>query len=406
MSNKAMETALGIVTSVGGFLEIGSITTAAQAGGMFGYQLVWAVVLGGVCVAFLVEQSGRLAAVSHVTIPDAIRERFGFNYYFVLLLVMSVVSLLVLAAELGGVCIALEFASGIAHQWWVLPVAALAWLIMWRGTFEVIERGVSVLGLVTLCFVVGAVMSGPDWSALTRYLQPTLPGHDAARYWFIAVSILGASITPYLMFFYSSGAIEDKWDRSYIKANRAIAAFGMGFGTLISIAVLVVAAGSFEPRGIHVDDYSQLALLLTEVFGRWGFILVIASLAIACLGAALEVTLEIAYMFAQGLGWNWSENQRPRAEARFSATYTAVLVLAALLLLVGLDPFKLTTVSMALTAATLPVAIVPFLVLMNDRHYLGEHVNGWLSNAVVVAVTALACVLALVTLPLELAGGS
>src|ERR1043166_5857133 len=33
-----------------------------------------------------------------------------------------------------------------------------------------------------------------------------------ARYWFLAVSILGATITPYLFYFYSSGAIEDGWD--------------------------------------------------------------------------------------------------------------------------------------------------------------------------------------------------
>src|SRR5256885_6149962 len=113
-SNKALEVTLGIVTSVGGFLEIGSIATAAQAGALFDYQLVWAVVLGGVCVAFLVEQSGRLAAVSGQPIPAAIRERFGFRYYFVLLTVLAVVTLLVLAAEIGGVCIALEFATGLA----------------------------------------------------------------------------------------------------------------------------------------------------------------------------------------------------------------------------------------------------------------------------------------------------
>lgn len=405
MRSKAVEAALGIVTSVGGFLEIGSIATAAQAGGQFGLQLAWAVLLGGVCVAFLVEQSGRLAAVSGATIPDAIRERFGFNYYFVLLATLAIVSLLVLAAELGGVCIALEFATGIGYRWWAVPVVLLAWLVIWKGTFEFIEQGVSALGLVTLAFVAGAVMSGPDWGDLARSLLPALPREDPARYWFIAVSILGASITPYLMFFYSSGAIEDKWDRSYLAANRAIAAFGMGFGTLISIGVLVVAASAFEPRGIHVEDYSQLGLLLTGVFGRWGLVLVAASLAVACLGAALEVALEIAYMFAQGLGWNWSQNQRPRTEARFSATYTVILALAALVLLAGLDPFKLTTFSMALTAATLPVAVVPFLVLMNDARYLGKHVNGWLSNAVVIGVTVLAFALAVTTIPLEIFGG-
>jgi Mn2+/Fe2+ NRAMP family transporter len=34
---------LGVVTSIGGFSEIGSISTAAQAGAEFGYQLLWAM---------------------------------------------------------------------------------------------------------------------------------------------------------------------------------------------------------------------------------------------------------------------------------------------------------------------------------------------------------------------------
>ena len=72
-----LDVALGIVTSVGGFLEIGSITTAAQAGAEYKYQLAWAIVLGTVCIALLIEMSGRFAAVSHHTVPDAIRERFA-----------------------------------------------------------------------------------------------------------------------------------------------------------------------------------------------------------------------------------------------------------------------------------------------------------------------------------------
>src|SRR5437762_773076 len=151
---KALEIALGIVTSVGGFLEIGSIVTAAQAGAEFSLQLIWAIVLGGLCVIFLVEQSGRLAAVSGRTIPDAIRERFGANYFLFLYLVLGIVSLLVLGAEIGGVCVALELATGLGFQWWAFPVAFVIWLIIWKGTFGVIEKGVSMLGLVTLCFVV------------------------------------------------------------------------------------------------------------------------------------------------------------------------------------------------------------------------------------------------------------
>ncbi len=402
---KIFEVSLGIVTSVGGFLEIGSIATAAQGGALFGYQLLWAVLLGGVCIVFLVEQAGRLTAVSGRTIPGAIRERFGFSYYLVLLLLIALVTLLVLGAEFGGICIALEFATGIGYRWWVTPVVFATWLLLWKGKFSLIEQGVSLLGLVTVCFIVAVFVLKPDWHAAARGIAPSLPVHDRGHYWFLAVSILGASITPSLMFFYSFGAIEDKWDESYVGANRAIAAVGMGFGTFISMAVLVVAALSLLPLGIRVQDYSQLGLLLTQAFGHWGFVLIIASLAIACLGAAVEIALAIAGMLAQGLGWNWSQNRRARDEARFSFTYTVVIVLGGLLVLSGIDPLKLTNFSMALTAATLPVAIVPFLFLMNDPKYVKEHPNGWLSNTVVVFVVALAFVLALVTIPLEIFGG-
>jgi Mn2+/Fe2+ NRAMP family transporter len=402
---KLLEISLGIVTSVGGFLEIGSITTAAQAGADFSFQLIWAVVLGGLCLIFLVEQAGRLSAISGHTLTGAIRERFGFNYFFLIFIVLSLVTLLVLSAELGGVCIALEFSTGIGFQWWAVPVALLVWLLIWKGTFGFIEKGVSLLGLVTISFVVGAIVMKPNWHGVLSGAVPTLPAHDKSHYWFIAVSILGASISPYLYFFYSSGAIEDHWTEDYIGVNRVIASTGMSFGSVISIAVLILGALVFLPRGLHADQYSQLALLLQDAFGHWGFILLVASLGIACLGAALEITLEMAYFAAQGFGWNWSENQPPKKEARFSLTYTIVILLATLLVLTGIDPLKLTIMSMALTAATLPFSIVPFLILMNDRRYLEEYTNGWISNTVVILIILLAFVLAVVSIPLQIFGG-
>ncbi|PYS46664.1 MAG: hypothetical protein DMF68_18535, partial [Acidobacteria bacterium] len=381
------------------------IATAAQGGAAFRFQLIWAIALGGLCLIFLVEQSGRLSAVSRHTIPDAIRERFGFSYYIFLLIVIALVMLLVLGAEIGGICVALEFVTGIGFQWWAVPVAILLWLIIWKGTFSLIENGVSLLGLVTVCFLVAAIMLHPPWKDVAMGALPTLPDHDKVHYWFVVVSILGASISPYLMFFYSAGAIEDKWDESYLSVNRVIATTGMSFGSILSIAVLIVAAMVLLPRGIQVEHYAQLPLILIDVLGYWGFILLAASLGIACLGAALEITLEIAYMVAQGFGWNWSENQRPLEEARFSLVYIIVIIMGALLVIVGIDPLKLTIFSMALTAATLPVAIVPFLFLMNDKSYVHEHRNSFFSNAVVLLIIGLAFVLAIVTIPLEIFGG-
>jgi Mn2+/Fe2+ NRAMP family transporter len=403
--NKVFEIALGIVTSVGGFLEIGSLATAAQAGAAFGYKLIWAIVLGTICIAFLVEMAGRFAAVSHHTISDAIRERFGFTFFVWPLLATIVVNLLVLAAEIGGAAIALEFATGIGFQLWAIPVALVAWVLLWKGTFGFLEKGVSLLGLVTLCFVVAAVLLNPDWKQAAIAALPSLPDHDKARYWFIAVSILGASISPYLFLFYSSGAIEDKWDSSYLGANRAIAGLGMGFGGTISIAILIVAALVYIPNGIEqIDDYHQLPLMLIPAFGFWGFFLFAASLGIACLGASLEIALQQAYLVAQGFGWNWGKNLKPRENAGFTMVYTLSIVISEIPIASGLDPLKLTVFSMALTAASLPLTVVPFLFLMNDERYVKEFRNGKLANAVVLFIIALGFMLAIVAIPLEIFG--
>lgn len=402
---KLLPIALGIVTSVGGFLEMGSVTTAAQAGASFGYKLLWAVLLGTICLIFLVEMSGRFSAVSKHTIVDATRERFGFPFFSIVLLGMVLISFMVLVAELAGIGLSLQILTGIGFQWWAIPVSFVVWLLMWRGTFDLIETGASLLGLVTISFLVAAVRLHPDWSGVARGLFPGLEGDQKAKYGFMAVSILGASIAPYLMYFYSSGAIEDKWDLSYLPVNRVIAVTGMSFGGALSMGVLVASALALGPNLIVIDKFEQAALLMTTALPRWGFFLFAASMLFACLGAALEISLAISYFFAQGFGWNWSQNLTPSKDARFCLTYTLIILLAAVPLVLGIDPIKVTMIAMALTAATLPLAIVPFLFLMNDPIYLGEHRNGWISNTVVSIIILISFVLSVISIPLQIMGG-
>ena len=402
---KILQLALGVITSVGGFLEIGSVTTAAQAGAQFGYQLLWAILLGTLCLIFLIEMSGRLSAVSKHTIVDAMRERFGFPFFFIVLVGMVIIAFMVLVAELGGIGFGLQILTGVAFPWWAIPVSFVVWLLMWKGSFSLIENGASLLGLVTISFIVSAFKLHPDWSGVGSGLVPSIPETDKARHGFLAVSILGASISPYLMYFYSSGAIEDKWDRSYIPINRFIAGFGMTFGGVLSMGVLVVAALALQPKGIQVETFPQAALLMTTALPRWGFYLFAASMIVACFGAALEISLAIAYFFAQGFGWNWSEDLEPSKNSRFAFVYTIIILLAAIPLLLGVDPIKVTMMSMALTSATLPLAIVPFLFLMNDPIYLGKYRNGWISNSVVAVIILISFVLALISIPLQIMGG-
>jgi Mn2+/Fe2+ NRAMP family transporter len=223
--------ALGIVTSIGGFLDVGAIATAALAGAAFGLQMLWVIALGTLCVMLLTEMAGRLACVSHHSLADAIRERCGFRYFSSLLVGEVIVDLLVLS-EMGGVAIALHLATGIDYRWFVPIVALALWVLIWLGTFSTVQNGTSLLGLITLAFVVGVWWMGPPWHEAMKALLPSTPPRDAARYWFIAVGILGALFEPFMLNFYASGAIEEKWSLKDIPMNRVTAVVGMGFGAL------------------------------------------------------------------------------------------------------------------------------------------------------------------------------
>lgn len=401
-----VEIALGVLTSVGGYLDVGAVATSAQAGAEFGYRHLWVLGLGTLVIIFLVEMAGRFAAVSGHPLRAAMRERLGFNFFVATSAAEMVVGILVLAAEIGGISLALQLATGVEARWWAVPVGLLVWALLWNGTFGVLEKGVALLGLVTLCFTVAAVRLDPPLGQVAAGLIPSSGGGDSARYWFIAVAILGALISPYLLWFYSSGAVEDHWSREDVPTNRIVSVVGMAFGSIVAASVLIVSAMVFLPRGMLVDDYAQIALgLTTAMEGKVGFYLFAASLGIACLGAALEASLALAYVFAQGLGWNWGESLKPRRAARFAVTYSGALLVSVIPILLGIDPLQLTVLSMALTAVVLPIAIFPFLVLMNDGRYLGEYRNGRLSNGVVIGVIALAFILAVVTIPLQLMGG-
>ena len=262
---KALEITLGIVTSIGGFIDAGALATSLQAGARFGYRLIWATVLGTVCAIFLTEMSGRLAVVSYHPLRELIHKRFGFSYSAPLLVSSLVLNLLVLASEVGGIAMALQLATGISFRLWAVPSAIFVWALLWFLTFGVIEKGVSFAGLVTTAFVIAAAKMRAV--PAPAELIPALPHGRGAEYLFLGISIIGSIITPFMFFFYSSGAIEEKWKKDYLGVNRMVAVLGMSFGAVIAVGVIAVSAAVLRPQGIRVESYAEAANVLDRFFG-------------------------------------------------------------------------------------------------------------------------------------------
>ena len=75
---KLLGITLGIMTALGGFVDLGQIVFTMQAGALFGYQLVWVIVLGTIAIILYMEMCGRVAVVAREPVFSTVRNRLGF----------------------------------------------------------------------------------------------------------------------------------------------------------------------------------------------------------------------------------------------------------------------------------------------------------------------------------------
>jgi manganese transport protein len=400
--------ALGILTAIGGFVDIGDLVTNAVVGSRFGMGLAWVVVIGVVGICVYAQMSGRVAAVSGRATFEVIRERLGPRAGLANLAASFLITLLTVTAEVGGVALALQLATSVGPGWWI-PVAAFGvWIVVWRAKFDLLENVTGLLGLTLIAFGVALFMLSPDWGALLdQALRPSVPDSEpVATYWFYAVALFGAAMTPYEVFFFSSGAIEERWTSKDLATSRANVLVGFPLGGLLSLAIAGCAAVVLLPRSISVTSLSQVVLPVAEAGGMLLLSFAIVGILAATFGAALETTLSTGYTLAQYLGWSWGKFRRPARAARFHVAMIVVLLIAVGILATGVDPIAVTEISVVFSAVALPLTYLPILLVANDPEYMGEHVNGRGMNAIAMVYLVIILVAALAAIPLLIVTGA
>jgi Mn2+/Fe2+ NRAMP family transporter len=395
--------ALGILSAIGGFVDIGDIVFNTQAGATFGYQLLWVVVIGVVGIIVYSEMCGRVAAVAQRPVFDLVRERAGFGPAFATLIASQVVNLMTCAAEVGGVAICFKLLSGLPYRL-LIPVAVLALVLCaWMLPFEWLERVFGYAGLGLLVFGVAAIKLHPEWGEVAHGFVPgSHHGGGLAVYLYFVVGLLGAAMTPYEVYFYSSGAVEDGWGIGDLRLNRVTATIGYALGGFLSFALMIVAGALFLPNGIDPEFLGTPALVAEPELGQIGLVVAIVGMLFAVGGAAVETAFAGAYNTAQFFGWRWGKRERPAAASRFTLSWLAIFALALVVVMTGYDPVKLTEYSVIFSVVALPLTYLPILLIANDRSYMGAHVNGRLANALGVVYLVVILLVSVAAIPLML----
>jgi manganese transport protein len=394
--------ALGILAAIGGFVDIGDIVFNVAAGATFGYQLLWAVVIGVGGIITYAEMCGRVAAVSEKAVFDAVRERLGFSTGLVALTAGQLVNLLTLAAEIGGIAIVLQLLSGLPYRvLLVLAVVGLA-LVLWLMPFSWIERVFGYMGLTLLVFAVAAIKLKPEWGEVANGFVPSTGTGNGWVYAYFVVGLIGAAMIPYEVYFYSSGAVEERWRARDLGLNRANAMIGYALGGFLSFALMISAGALLLPHGVSADLLGTVALVAQGPLGEIGLILALVGILFAVSGAAIDSGFSGAYNVAQFFGWEWGKYRHNAGAPRFTLAWIVMLALGFLIVVTGVDPIMVTELSVIFSVVALPLTYVPILLVANDRAYMGNHANGALGNVFGIFYLVVVLVIAVAALPLLL----
>lgn len=398
---KLLGITLGIMTALGGFVDLGQIVFTMQAGALFGYKLMWTVVFGTAAIIVYMEMCGRVAVVAKEPVFAVVRTCLGFRLGIVTLIASNLLNVITCAAELGGIAIAMHLLTGWPEKFALIGSGIVLGAIVFLFRFQWIERTFGLWGLVMIVFAVSAVALHPDWNQVARGLLPTMEHAGRKQnllYGYFAVGMFSALLMEYEVHFYSSGALEEDWTVKDLGENFMVASFGSVLGALLTAALLILGVILFLPRGIFPEILSTTTMAGAFPFGQKALIFALLG-TMACLcGAAIETALSGAYNLCQFFNLAWGKNLMPKSVPAYTATWLGMFLLALLIAVAGLRPLQLVDISIIFGMAIMPLTYYPILRVAADKNVMGKHVNSRLDTIVgtffliVITVAALAAI--------------
>jgi manganese transport protein len=400
---KLLGITLGIMTALGGFVDLGQIVFTTQAGALFSYELMWAIVLGTGAIIVYMEMCGRVAVVAKEPVFAVVRTRLGLPLGLVTLIASNLLNLITCAAELGGIAIVLHLLTGWPEKL-LLVGATLAFASMvLLCRFQWIERTLGLSGLMMIVFAVSAVVLHPDWGQLARGLLPSPSQADTKHtllYWYFAVGIFSAMLMEYEVHFYSSGALEEDWTPDDLGENFMVASFGSVLGSLLTVGLLVLGALVFLPRGIFPQVLSTTTMAGAFPFAKKALVFALTR-TLACIsGAAVETALSGAYNVCQFFNLNWGKNQPVKSVPVYTATWIGMFGAALIIALTGVRPLQLVDYSIVFGMVVMPLTYYPILRVAADKNVMGKHVNSKFDTIIGIVFLALITAAAFAAIPL------
>jgi Mn2+/Fe2+ NRAMP family transporter len=371
----------GLIVMVGDN-DAGGVATYAQAGQNYGYSLLWTLLLLIPVLIVNQEMVVRLGAVTGVGHARLINERFGRFWGWFSVGDLFILNFLTIVTEFIGVSLALQYFH--VTPYISVPIAGTVLIaITASGSFARWERAMFAFIAVSLILFPLALTSDPHWGQIGyHFVVPGVQGGVTSDAVLLIIAIVGTTVAPWQLFFQQSNVIDKRITPRFIPYERGDTTLGAFVVVIGASAILITAV--FAVRGTSLAGNFTNALGVAhalEMHGGWyGAAFSIVLLDASIIGAS-AVTLSTSYAFGDVFGIKHSLHRKFREAKPFYASYSAMIVASAVIVLIPGAPLGLlTTAVQALAGILLPSASVFLLLLCNDREVLGPWMNPrWLN---------------------------
>jgi Mn2+/Fe2+ NRAMP family transporter len=338
------------------------------------------------------EMTVRLGAVTHRGHAELIFDRFGKFWGFFAMGDLIFGNFLTLVTEFIGVRAGLGF-FGIRPAVAVGGALLIVMAAITTGRYWTWERITLSLAVFNGLFIPAAILARPDWHAVGHAMVTWLPFPSGGRYEIMLLNLatIGATVTPWMLFFQQSAVVDKGMQPRDINAGRFDTVLGALLAAVFAIAALLATVPLFH-HGINAADFqaAQFAEALEPLIGHAGAALFALGIFEAGIVAAIAISTSSAYAFGEVLQTGHSLNRPLRDAWPFYLTLFGSACSAAALVLIPKFPMEFVVLTVNVIAVlAMPPALAFLLLLVNDREVMGEHVNGFWANFAGVTVTVL-----------------
>jgi len=360
-----------------------SMLSYAATGAKFGVGFFIPFVALTFCMAIVVqEMTVRLGAATHRGHAELIFDRFGPFWGWFSMIDLAIGNFLTLITEFIAIRAGLGF-FGVRPWVAILIALIILYSALMSHRYWTWERITLAAAAFNLIFIPVALMVHPDWHAVGRSLVTwrPLPGLSKDTL-LIVLADIGATVTPWMLFFQQSATVDKGLTRKDIRFGRFDTALGAALATAAAVAT-ILATAPLLAHGMSADNFqaAEFAEALQPLIGRFGASLFALGMVEAGIVAAITISTSSAYAFGEVAHKPHSLNL-PMGEGKsfYSVLTLCAVAAAAIVLIPGLPLVYVVLVVNVVAVLAMPPALVFLFMLVNDKEVMGDLVNPLWAN--------------------------